>query len=164
MFNSRPSSRSVLGQKLGKECVADGSSRSVAKLIRLQSCTSAARLRAAPPQVARGWRSSLYFFIRLPALSLAYFLIKFCQSSSVFIMGLFSKSPRSEPNAESSPNPLISTYTHLTMFERADEALKLLHRLASMVKPIMRKRNWKVETLAEFYPDHQSLHGSLSTY
>jgi DNA-dependent metalloprotease WSS1 len=78
-------------------------------------------------------------------------------------MGLFSKTgPASTP--ETSPNPLISTYTHLTLFEGADEALKLLHRLASMVRPIMSKRNWKIGTLAEFYPDFAQLQGTRRNY
>ena len=77
-------------------------------------------------------------------------------------MGLFSKPPERHPHPSSrkpSPNPLISVYTHLSSLNLADEALKILHQLASMVQPIMRKRNWKVGTLAEFLPDYDALQG-----
>jgi DNA-dependent metalloprotease WSS1 len=75
-------------------------------------------------------------------------------------MGLLPKSPRTPlPSNLPGPNPLISIYTHLSSLERADEALEIIHQLASRVKPIMRKRNWKVGTLAEFLPDHYALQG-----
>src|SRR6266496_3657322 len=81
-------------------------------------------------------------------------------------MGFFSKPPEPPPppaavqsSRTASPNPLISVYTHLSSLERADEALKIIHQLASRVSPIMRKRNWKVGTLAEFLPDHYLLQG-----
>jgi len=76
-------------------------------------------------------------------------------------MGLFSKpSPNQQPQPpKSAPNPYISAYTHLASLDRADEALKLLYQLASMAKPIMRKRNWRVGTLAEFLPDYHVLQG-----
>jgi hypothetical protein len=50
-------------------------------------------------------------------------------------------------------NPLIHSYTHLSHFPREQEALHLLKRLASLVKPLMRARNWTVGTLAEMYPE-----------
>jgi len=78
-------------------------------------------------------------------------------------MGFFSKPPESAPAAQQSrsaaPNPLISVYRHLSSLERADGALKIIHLIASKVTPIMRKRNWKVGTLAEFLPDHYALQG-----
>jgi hypothetical protein len=77
-------------------------------------------------------------------------------------MGFFSKPPQDQQPQQppkSAPNPYISAYTHLSSLERADEALKLLYQLASMTKPIMRKRNWKVGTLAEFLPDYHALQG-----
>lgn len=44
-------------------------------------------------------------------------------------------------------------------FQRHDEAMNILRRLASFVKPIMRKRGWQVGTLAEFYPPQANLLG-----
>jgi len=35
----------------------------------------------------------------------------------------------------------------------------MLRKAASMVKPMMRKRGWKVGTLAEFLPDEPQLLG-----
>ncbi|KAJ3055170.1 hypothetical protein HK097_011324 [Rhizophlyctis rosea] len=40
-----------------------------------------------------------------------------------------------------------------------DEALQLLKCIASIVKPIMKKRNWKVVTLSEFFPNNPNLLG-----
>jgi len=62
-------------------------------------------------------------------------------------------------STSTTPNPHISEYTHLSNLERADEALKLLHQIASAVKPIMRKRDWRVGTLAEFLPENPRLQG-----
>ena len=79
-------------------------------------------------------------------------------------MGFSSKPPEppsrpAQPSRSTGPNPLISVYLHLSSLERADEALKIIHQLASRVTPIMRKRNWKVGTLAEFLPDLSALQG-----
>lgn len=54
---------------------------------------------------------------------------------------------------------LVSEYSHLKNFSRGDEALQKLKKIASLVKPIMRARNWRVGVLAEFYPDEQNLLG-----
>ncbi|KAF2723291.1 WLM-domain-containing protein [Polychaeton citri CBS 116435] len=54
---------------------------------------------------------------------------------------------------------LFNTYEHLPSLPRADDALKLLRKIASLVKPIMRKRGWKVQILAEFLPSEQNLLG-----
>lgn len=54
---------------------------------------------------------------------------------------------------------LFATYEHLSGLPRADDALKMLRKIASIVKPIMRKRGWKVQTLAEFLPTEQNLLG-----
>jgi hypothetical protein len=54
---------------------------------------------------------------------------------------------------------LVSEYSHLKKFSRGDEALLKLKKIASLVKPIMRARNWRVGVLAEFYPDSQNLLG-----
>ncbi|CAF3447967.1 unnamed protein product [Fusarium graminearum] len=54
---------------------------------------------------------------------------------------------------------LVLSYSHLAKFPRASEALQTLKKVASIVKPIMRARNWKVRQLAEFYPEQHNLLG-----
>jgi hypothetical protein len=56
-------------------------------------------------------------------------------------------------------DPLIDQYTHMQDMPQADEALHRLRKIASCVKPIMRKRGWRVGTLSEFYPDQKNLLG-----
>jgi hypothetical protein len=56
-------------------------------------------------------------------------------------------------------DPLIEQYTHMQDMPQADEALHRLRKIASCVKPIMRKRGWRVGTLSEFYPDQKNLLG-----
>ena len=55
--------------------------------------------------------------------------------------------------------PMFNTYEHLQGLPRADVALTMLRKVASLVKPIMRKRGWKVHILAEFLPPEQNLLG-----
>ncbi|QSZ29395.1 hypothetical protein DSL72_003909 [Monilinia vaccinii-corymbosi] len=54
---------------------------------------------------------------------------------------------------------LIFSYSHLKGHKREAEALHSLKKIASLVKPIMRARNWRVGALTEFYPDQQNLLG-----
>ncbi|KAG8159974.1 hypothetical protein KVR01_010611 [Diaporthe batatas] len=54
---------------------------------------------------------------------------------------------------------LVLSYTHLKDLPRQDEALRTLKKIASLVKPIMRARGWKVSELSEFYPDQHNLLG-----
>ena len=79
-------------------------------------------------------------------------------------MGFSNPQPRPPPPSQNKqpPNPLISTYTHLSNLPHADEALRILHQLASRVVPIMRKHKWRVGTLAEFLPDYDVLQGHTS--
>lgn len=56
-------------------------------------------------------------------------------------------------------DPLVGEFHHLTSKPRSDEALHIIQRIASVVKPIMRVRNWRVGTLAEFYPQEANLLG-----
>ncbi|VUC20917.1 unnamed protein product [Clonostachys rosea] len=56
-------------------------------------------------------------------------------------------------------DPAVLSYSHLSDFPRADSALHTLKKVASMVKPIMRARGWKVKQLVEFYPEQQNLLG-----
>ena len=57
----------------------------------------------------------------------------------------------------------VKSFTHLKDRHRADDALKLLQRIASLVKPIMRKRGWVLPVLAEFFPDNPNLLGESSS-
>ncbi|EPE24608.1 Ran BP2/NZF zinc finger-like protein [Glarea lozoyensis ATCC 20868] len=54
---------------------------------------------------------------------------------------------------------LVHGYSHLKSLSREKEALHTLRKIASLVKPIMRARNWTVGILAEFYPDQKNLLG-----
>jgi hypothetical protein len=56
-------------------------------------------------------------------------------------------------------DPLVGSYSHLREFPRSDDALLILRKVASMTKPIMRARGWKVLELAEFYPNEGNLLG-----
>jgi DNA-dependent metalloprotease WSS1 len=56
-------------------------------------------------------------------------------------------------------DPLISEYAHEKQLPREAEALHTIRKIASLVKPIMRARNWRVGTLAEFYPAQPNLLG-----
>ncbi|KAI0443268.1 WLM-domain-containing protein [Xylaria telfairii] len=56
-------------------------------------------------------------------------------------------------------DPLIFSYSHLADFPRAADALRTLKKVASLVKPLMRARGWKVGQLTEFYPGQQNLLG-----
>ena len=56
-------------------------------------------------------------------------------------------------------DPLIAEYSHEKFRPREAEALRALQKVASMVKPIMRQRGWKVGVLTEFYPSEQNLLG-----
>lgn len=54
----------------------------------------------------------------------------------------------------------FDAYEHLKHLPRDGEALQMLRKATSMVKPMMRKRGWKVGTLAEFLPDEPQLLGT----
>lgn len=56
-------------------------------------------------------------------------------------------------------DPLVFEYQHDRHRSRESEALTMLKKIASLVKPIMRRRTWKVGTLSEFYPHQQNLLG-----
>ncbi|KAI2604625.1 WLM-domain-containing protein [Hypoxylon sp. NC1633] len=56
-------------------------------------------------------------------------------------------------------DPLILSFSHLATFPREKDALHTLKKVASLVKPIMRARGWKVGQLTEFYPDQHNLLG-----
>ena len=54
---------------------------------------------------------------------------------------------------------LFNSYEHLMDAPQPEEALSRLRKIASLVKPIMRKRAWKVKVLTEFLPDDERLLG-----
>ncbi|RPD82246.1 WLM-domain-containing protein [Lentinus tigrinus ALCF2SS1-7] len=51
----------------------------------------------------------------------------------------------------------VQAFTHLKDRPRADEALDVLQRVASLVKPIMRKHGWVLPVLSEFFPESPNL-------
>ncbi|KAH9975615.1 WLM domain-containing protein [Russula compacta] len=53
----------------------------------------------------------------------------------------------------------VFSYEHLRDHPRSDQALTLLQRVASRVKPIMRSHGWRLPVLAEFFPDIPALVG-----
>ncbi|KAJ5887529.1 hypothetical protein N7495_007570 [Penicillium taxi] len=54
---------------------------------------------------------------------------------------------------------LILEYRHEKKRPRESEALLILRKVASVVKPIMRQRSWRVGALCEFYPGQKNLLG-----
>ncbi|KAF4975233.1 hypothetical protein FZEAL_7940 [Fusarium zealandicum] len=73
-----------------------------------------------------------------------------------------SVSPQNHFNQQaimSEHDALVLSYVHLASFPRASDALVTLKKVASLVKPIMRARNWKARELAEFYPEQANLLG-----
>ncbi|KAI0881640.1 WLM-domain-containing protein [Annulohypoxylon maeteangense] len=56
-------------------------------------------------------------------------------------------------------DPLVFSFSHLAKFPREAEALQILKKVASLVKPMMRARGWKVGQLTEFYPEQHNLLG-----
>ncbi|GBE77546.1 WLM domain-containing protein [Sparassis latifolia] len=57
------------------------------------------------------------------------------------------------------PEVFVKSFTHLKDRPKADQALPLLQRVASLVKPIMRKHGWTLPVLAEFFPESPNLVG-----
>jgi hypothetical protein len=58
----------------------------------------------------------------------------------------------------------VRTFSHLKDKYNADKALQILKRIASLVKPIMRKHNWVLPVLAEFFPDDANLLGTCPLF
>ncbi|KAF2459706.1 WLM domain-containing protein [Lineolata rhizophorae] len=56
-------------------------------------------------------------------------------------------------------DPHFGAYEHLPNLKNPDNALQVLRKVASIVKPIMRKRLWRVGILCEFLPQDPSLQG-----
>ena len=55
--------------------------------------------------------------------------------------------------------PAVVEYQHDKHRAREAEALHMLRKIASLVKPIMRQRRWRVGVLTEFYPEERNLLG-----
>lgn len=58
----------------------------------------------------------------------------------------------------------IKSFTHLRDMPKADRASPMLRRVATLVKPIMRKHGWVLLTLAEFFPDSPNLLGESKLF
>ena len=56
-------------------------------------------------------------------------------------------------------DPLIGEYSHENHRPRESEALLMLRKVASIVKPVMRQRGWRVGVLSEFFPEDKTLLG-----
>ncbi|KAG1793896.1 WLM domain-containing protein [Suillus plorans] len=53
----------------------------------------------------------------------------------------------------------VKSFTHLRDRPHADRALPMLQRVATLVKPIMRKHGWVLPLLSEFFPESPNLVG-----
>ncbi|KAI6112465.1 WLM domain-containing protein [Pisolithus croceorrhizus] len=51
----------------------------------------------------------------------------------------------------------VRSFTHLKDMPKAERALPTLQRVASLVKPIMRKHGWVLPVLSEFFPESANL-------
>ena len=57
-------------------------------------------------------------------------------------------------------DPVVAEYEHDKSKPREAEALQTLRKVASLVKPVMRQRGWRVGVLTEFYPSEKNLLGT----
>ncbi|CAG8567823.1 8893_t:CDS:2 [Ambispora gerdemannii] len=64
----------------------------------------------------------------------------------------------------SNQNECVNNYEALVSYPNHNEALTLLKRIASSVKPIMKKYGWRVEVLNEFFPEDPKLLGLNEDY
>lgn len=71
----------------------------------------------------------------------------------------FTPSGKDLPTVAGSSSEYISTITALKRRDAADEALYLLQKIASMVKPVMKAQGLRVGTLCEFFPKDPRLLG-----
>ncbi|KAJ7640979.1 WLM-domain-containing protein [Roridomyces roridus] len=62
-------------------------------------------------------------------------------------------------NLNSSTDKFVGTITHLKGRPKEDRALEMLQKIASLVKPIMRKHGWFLPVLSEFFPSQDNLLG-----
>lgn len=59
---------------------------------------------------------------------------------------------------------LVKLHTHLKDRPNADRALHMLQRVASLVKPVMKKHKWVLPVLSEFFPESPNLLGKYHRY
>lgn len=59
-------------------------------------------------------------------------------------------------------NDPVKEYKALVKKPRHAEALQLLKRLASQVKPVLINHNWTIKNLVEFFPTNPNLLGTQS--
>lgn len=57
------------------------------------------------------------------------------------------------------PDIFVQSFTHLSDMPKSDRALAMLQKVASLVKPIMRKHGWVLAVLSEFFPESLNLVG-----
>ncbi|KAI6048011.1 WLM domain-containing protein [Pisolithus marmoratus] len=55
------------------------------------------------------------------------------------------------------PDVFVQSFTHLNGMPKAERALPMLQRVATLVKPIMRKHGWVLPVLSEFFPESANL-------
>ncbi|CAD0106823.1 unnamed protein product [Aureobasidium uvarum] len=70
-----------------------------------------------------------------------------------------SNHQKSYPSSFQEHDALFGSYEHLQDCPQPEDALLRLRKIASLVKPLMRKRSWKVKVLSEFLPDDGRLLG-----
>lgn len=56
----------------------------------------------------------------------------------------------------------VNVYVVLKKKPNSEQALVILQRLASQVKPILNNRNWTIKNLCEFFPTNENLLGTLT--
>ncbi|KAF9515125.1 hypothetical protein BS47DRAFT_1372117 [Hydnum rufescens UP504] len=62
-----------------------------------------------------------------------------------------------EHQLTASKDSYVMSYAHLKGRPNEEKAIPMLQKIASLVKPIMRKHGWTLPLLAEFYPDNPGL-------
>lgn len=60
------------------------------------------------------------------------------------------------------PDIFVQSFTHLSDMPKSDRALAMLQKVASLVKPIMRKHSWVLAVLSEFFPESPNLVGKTT--
>ncbi|KAF1986135.1 WLM-domain-containing protein [Aulographum hederae CBS 113979] len=79
--------------------------------------------------------------------------------ASIFHFATTPKSQHSNMAHHPTPDAQFGAYEHLLEMPRSPEALHILRKAASIVKPMMRKRGWRVGLLSEFLPPEGNLLG-----
>ena len=102
-------------------------------------------------------KTSLFSFSRTPAVPSAPLRKHFDPLSE--LSEIFSAARAAFSFNMHEYDALVREYTHMREMPDEAYALTTLRKIASCVKPIMRKRGWKVGTLSEFYPDQSNLLG-----